>query len=184
MLHRDLWRYIEFAEYETIASERAADIYFTHDHSWEGDWMETATDCYDSIFPRIWNWLILRRNKWNGIISHRPRKIFGFETPHELFFEVRLSYTKHSSKVHFEFELAWYKIPRRQIWADSQYFPIYMTRFQPIWAGIWLASRIILLGPLWIRLSLSTPKQFAHKRAQRAGDRGLTDALRYYTFKT
>ena len=34
-------------------------------------------------------------------LNHRPRKVLGFKTPHEVFFGMTVSNTKHPSKVAF-----------------------------------------------------------------------------------
>lgn len=59
---------------------------------WESDNMK-LTDVSEEQVQRAVNRL-----------SHRPRSIPGFSTPHEVFFGVSANYTKQSSKIALEFE--------------------------------------------------------------------------------
>ena len=93
----------EFAEHETIASELEADIYFAHPyHSWERGLNENSNGLLRQYFPKSMKLTDVTEEQVQWAVdrlNHRPRKVLGFKTPHEVFFGVSVSYTKHPSKV-------------------------------------------------------------------------------------
>jgi transposase, IS30 family len=88
----------EFAEHEIIASELKADIYFAHPyHSWERGLNENSNGLLRQYFPKSMELTDVteERVQWAvDRLNHRPRKVLGFRTPHEVFFGVSVSYTK------------------------------------------------------------------------------------------
>lgn len=88
----------EFAEHENMAAELNADIYFAHPYrSWERGLNENSNGLLRQYFPKGMEltdiseehvqWAVERLN-------HRPRKVLGYRTPHEVFFGVEVNYTK------------------------------------------------------------------------------------------
>lgn len=88
----------EFAEHESMAAELNADIYFAHPYrSWERGLNENSNGLLRQYFPKGMEltdiseehvqWAVERLN-------HRPRKVLGYKTPHEVFFGVEVNYTK------------------------------------------------------------------------------------------
>ena len=93
----------EFAGHETIASELEAAIYFAHPyHSWERGLNENSNGLLRQYFPKNIKLTDVTEEQVQWAIdrlNHRPRKVLGFRTPHEVFFGVSVSYTKQPSKV-------------------------------------------------------------------------------------
>lgn len=88
----------EFAEHERMATELNAEIYFAHPYrSWERGLNENSNGLLRQYFPKGMEltdiseehvqWAVERLN-------HRPRKVLGYRTPHEVFFGVEVNYTK------------------------------------------------------------------------------------------
>lgn len=93
----------EFAEHEIMATELNADIYFAHPYSsWERGLNENSNGLIRQYFPKGMDlsdideehvlWAVKRLN-------HRPRKVLGYRTPHEVFFGVEVIYTKQTPAV-------------------------------------------------------------------------------------
>lgn len=88
----------EFAEHEKMAAELKADIYFANPyHSWERGLNENSNGLLRQYFPKGMELTgITEKQVQEAVerINHRPRKVLGFRTPHEVFFGVKLRYTK------------------------------------------------------------------------------------------
>jgi len=88
----------EFAGHESIAAELKADIYFAHPyHSWERGLNENSNGLLRQYFPKGMELIDVteERVQWAADrLNHRPRKVLGFRTPHEVFFGVEMRYTK------------------------------------------------------------------------------------------
>lgn len=93
----------EFAEHEKIAAELKANIYFAHPyHSWERGLNENSNGLLRQYFPKGMELIdITEKQVLDAVerLNHRPRKVLGFKTPHEVFFEVEMRYTKATVKV-------------------------------------------------------------------------------------
>ena len=81
-----------------MAAELKADIYFANPyHSWERGLNENSNGLLRQYFPKgIELTNITEEQVQEAVerINHRPRKVLGFRTPHEVFFGVELRYTK------------------------------------------------------------------------------------------
>ena len=86
-----------------MAIELKADIYFAHPYSsWERGLNENSNGLIRQYFPKGMDlsdiaeehvqWAVERLN-------HRPRKVLGYRTPHEVFFGVEINYTKQTLAV-------------------------------------------------------------------------------------
>ena len=88
----------EFAEHEKMAAELKADIYFANPyHSWERGLNENSNGLLRQYFPKGMELTNITEEQVQEAverINHRPRKVLGFRTPHEVFFGVELRYTK------------------------------------------------------------------------------------------
>jgi IS30 family transposase len=88
----------EFAEHEKMAAELKADIYFANPyHSWERGLNENSNGLLRQYFPKGMKLTDITEEQVQEAverINHRPRKVLGFRTPHEVFFGVELRYTK------------------------------------------------------------------------------------------
>ena len=88
----------EFAEHEKMAVELKADIYFANPyHSWERGLNENSNGLLRQYFPKGMELTNITEEQVQEAverINHRPRKVLGFRTPHEVFFGVELCYTK------------------------------------------------------------------------------------------
>jgi len=88
----------EFAEHELIAAELKADIYFAHPYrSWERGLNENSNGLLRQYFPKGIDLTKITDEQVQIAVdrlNHRPRKVLGFRTPHEIFFGVEVSYTK------------------------------------------------------------------------------------------
>ena len=88
----------EFAEHEKMAAELKADIYFANPyHSWERGLNENSNGLLRQYFPKGMELTNITEEQVQEAverINHRPRKVLGFKTPHEVFFGVELRYTK------------------------------------------------------------------------------------------
>jgi len=81
----------EFAYHERVSTELQADFYFAHPyHSWERGLNEHTNGLIRQYLPKKTDFkqvskedIITIQNKLN----HRPRKVLGFRTPYEVFFE-------------------------------------------------------------------------------------------------
>jgi IS30 family transposase len=80
----------EFAYHQTISDVLAANVYFAHPyHSWERGLNEHTNGLIRQYFPKgsslediTVEQIMAVQNKLN----HRPRKVLGFKTPHEVFY--------------------------------------------------------------------------------------------------
>ena len=88
----------EFAEHEKMAAELKADIYFANPyHSWERGLNENSNGLLRQYFPKGMELVDITEEQVQEAverINHRPRKVLGFRTPHEVFFGVEIRYTK------------------------------------------------------------------------------------------
>ena len=88
----------EFAGHETIAAELKASIYFAHPYSsWERGLNENSNGLLRQYFPKGMDLTDVTEEQVRLAVerlNHRPRKVLGFRTPHEVFFEVEVVYTK------------------------------------------------------------------------------------------
>ena len=93
----------EFAEHEKIASELQADIYFAHPYSsWERGLNENSNGLLRQYFPKNRDLTKIAEEEVQiavNQLNHRPRKVLGFRTPHEVFFGVNVVYTKQIEAV-------------------------------------------------------------------------------------
>ena len=93
----------EFAEHEKMAAELKADIYFANPyHSWERGLNENSNGLLRQYFPKGMKLADITEEQVQEAverINHRPRKVLGFRTPHEVFFGVELRYTKQPPAV-------------------------------------------------------------------------------------
>lgn len=80
----------EFAHHQTMADKLAVNVYFAHPyHSWERGLNEHTNGLIRQYFPKGSSFenitneqIMIVQNKLN----HRPRKILGYKTPHEVFY--------------------------------------------------------------------------------------------------
>lgn len=93
----------EFAGHEAIAAELKADIYFAHPyHSWERGLNENSNGLLRQYFPKGMELINVTEGQVQRAvdrINHRPRKVLGFRSPHEVFFGVKMRYTKSPPSV-------------------------------------------------------------------------------------
>jgi len=93
----------EFAGHEAIASELKADIYFAHPyHSWERGLNENSNGLLRQYFPKEMELInVIEEQVQSAVdrLNHRPRKVLGFRSPHEVFFGVKMRYTKSPPSV-------------------------------------------------------------------------------------
>lgn len=88
----------EFAEHEKIAAELDASIFFAHPyHSWERGLNENHNGLIRQYFPKDMDLTNVTEEQVQRVVdklNHRPRKVLGFRSPHEILFGVRMRYTK------------------------------------------------------------------------------------------
>lgn len=88
----------EFAEHERIAAELQTSIYFAHPyHSWERGLNENSNGLLRQYFPKSMELTDITEEQVQRAVeqlNHRPRKVLGFRSPHEVFFGVEMRYTK------------------------------------------------------------------------------------------
>ena len=93
----------EFAEHEKIAEALKADIYFAHPyHSWERGLNENSNGLLRQYFPKKMELINITDEQVLAAVeklNHRPRKVLGYKTPHEVFFGVDIRYTKQPQVV-------------------------------------------------------------------------------------
>jgi IS30 family transposase len=93
----------EFAEHEQMAASLGADIYFAHPyHSWERGLNENSNGLLRQYFPKGMELHEITDEEVQRAVdklNHRPRKVLGFRSPHEVFFGVQLNYTKQPQAV-------------------------------------------------------------------------------------
>lgn len=88
----------EFAGHERIAAELGASIYFAHPYcSWERGLNENSNGLLRQYFPKGMALINITEGQVQRAVerlNHRPRKVLGFRSPHEVLFGVVLRYTK------------------------------------------------------------------------------------------
>ena len=88
----------EFAEHELMGAYLKADIYFAHPYcSWERELNENSNGLLRQYFPKGMDLTEITDEQVQMAVdrlNHRPRKVLGFRTPHEVFFGVNILYTK------------------------------------------------------------------------------------------
>ena len=93
----------EFAEHESMATKLKADIYFAHPYSsWERGLNENSNGLLRQYFPKGMELTDISEEQVQWAVerlNHRPRKVLGYRTPHEVFFGVVLLYTKQTPDV-------------------------------------------------------------------------------------
>ena len=93
----------EFAEHESMAATLKTDIYFVHPyHFWGRGLNENSNGLLRQYFPKVMVLTEITEGQVQRAVerlNHRPRKVLGFRTPHEVFFGMLLSYTKQAQMV-------------------------------------------------------------------------------------
>ena len=88
----------EFAEHEKVAAELGILIFFAHPyHSWERGLNENHNGLIRQYFPKdieLTNVTEEQVQQAVDKLNHRPRKVLGFRSPHEILFGVEMRYTK------------------------------------------------------------------------------------------
>ncbi|RFC40479.1 MAG: Integrase core domain-containing protein [Candidatus Nitrotoga sp. CP45] len=88
----------EFAGHESIAAELQAAIYFAHPYrSWERGLNENSNGLIRQYFPKGMELIDVTEEQVQRAVerlNHRPRKVLGFRSPHEVLFGVEMRYTK------------------------------------------------------------------------------------------
>ena len=88
----------EFAGHETIAAELKASIYFAHPYSsWERGLNENSNGLLRQYFPKGMDLTDVTEEQVRLAVerlNHRPRKVLGGKSPHEVLFGVEMCYTK------------------------------------------------------------------------------------------
>lgn len=88
----------EFAEHESIAAELQASIYFAHPYSsWERGLNENSNGLLRQYFPKGTDLTNVTDEQVQYAVerlNHRPRKVLGGRSPHEVLFGVEMRYTK------------------------------------------------------------------------------------------
>lgn len=88
----------EFAEHECIAAELETSVYFAHPYrSWERGLNENSNGLLRQYFPKGMALTDITDEQVKYAVdrlNHRPRKVLGFRSPHEVLFGVELRYTK------------------------------------------------------------------------------------------
>jgi IS30 family transposase len=88
----------EFAGHERIAAALGASIYFAHPYcSWERGLNENSNGLLRQYFPKGMALINITEGQVQRAVerlNHRPRKVLGFRSPHEVLFGVVLRYTK------------------------------------------------------------------------------------------
>ena len=87
----------EFAGHEEIAKKLDADVYFAHPyHSWERGLNENTNGLLRQYFPKGTLFDTVTEEDVQVAVTalnHRPRKVLGYRTPHEVFFGKEMRYT-------------------------------------------------------------------------------------------
>ena len=81
----------EFAEHEAIAKALGADFYFAHPyHAWERGTNENTNGLIRQYFPKGMDFSNITDGEIDLVmerLNNRPRKILGFRTPNQVFYE-------------------------------------------------------------------------------------------------
>ena len=104
--HKDNWHNLtldngkEFAEHERMAASLETEIFFAHPYcSWERGLNENDNGLLRQYFPKEMELLEITDAQVQQAVerlNHRPRKVLGYKTPHEVFFGVEMRYTNKS----------------------------------------------------------------------------------------
>jgi len=85
----------EMAQHHTLAKRVHMDIFFCDPHSpWQRGSNENANGLIREYLPKGMNLNLVTQNELTSVeyaLNHRPRKILGFRTPHEVFSELKLN---------------------------------------------------------------------------------------------
>ncbi len=88
----------EFAGHESIAAELQASVYFAHPYSsWERGLNENSNGLIRQYFPKGMDLTNVTEEQVQFAVerlNHRPRKVLGGRSPHEVLFGVEMRYTK------------------------------------------------------------------------------------------
>ena len=88
----------EFAGHERIAAALQTSIYFAHPyHSWERGLNENSNGLLRQYFPKRMDLSNISEEQVQRAVdrlNHRPRKVLGYRSPHEVFFATKVNYTK------------------------------------------------------------------------------------------
>jgi IS30 family transposase len=86
----------EFAGHQEIAKALEAQIYFAHPYSsWERGSNENTNGLLRQYFPKGTDFSKIANKEVAKVIdqlNHRPRKVLGYKSPHEVFFGVEMCY--------------------------------------------------------------------------------------------
>lgn len=87
----------EFAGHESLAAELGTSIYFAHPYSsWERGLNENSNGLLRQYFPKGMDLSYLAEEQVQRAVerlNHRPRKVLGGRSPHEVLFGVEMRYT-------------------------------------------------------------------------------------------
>jgi len=93
----------EFAGHESIAEELGASVYFAHPYSsWERGLNENSNGLVRQYFPKGMELVDIEEDdvlRAVDRLNHRPRKVLGGRSPHEVLFGVEMRYTKQPKAV-------------------------------------------------------------------------------------
>lgn len=85
----------EMAQHHTLAKRLRMDIFFCDPHSpWQRGSNENANGLIREYLPKGMDLSLATQQQLTSIeyaLNHRPRKILGFRTPHEVFSEIKLN---------------------------------------------------------------------------------------------
>lgn len=85
----------EMAQHRTLAKRLRMDIYFCDPHSpWQRGSNENANGLLREYLPKGMDLSLVTQNELTAIeyaLNHRPRKILGYRTPHEVFSDIKLN---------------------------------------------------------------------------------------------
>jgi transposase, IS30 family len=85
----------EFARHQELSKVLNVDVFFAHPyHSWERGLNEHTNGLLRQYFPKKMNLLNLHKRELDTVVmklNNRPRKILGYRTPHEVFFNLPLA---------------------------------------------------------------------------------------------
>ncbi len=88
----------EFSAHEIIAEELNADIYFARPyHSWERGLNENCNGLLRQYFPKKMDLSQLTVAEVECAVdnlNHRPRKVLGFKSAFEVFFDTQVCYAR------------------------------------------------------------------------------------------
>ncbi len=83
----------EFARHSEIARTLQADFYFAHPYSsWERGTNENTNGLVRQYFPKKSEFTGITEERLQQVVdklNHRPRKVLGYRTPHEVFYNLK-----------------------------------------------------------------------------------------------